>query len=239
MRPLLTQKIISGEVGGVNPVLVRAANHGRDADSSRVLFCEARAGTFRTIPSVTVFGKGDLIGSCITTAPLYPARRIDDVRKSSVLENHACIVPPGATEVVSASLDSVARSSRDLGLIDDIVGGVRVGVATIGRNITLRGSKNTNVDAVEPGGGLLSKYEVRSTCALLVYGQLNCVPVCITFNVRLSIDLVAGLGQNRVLEAFELTAVVALLVGIGTESKSLRARTTRIDEVNVVNLEVG
>lgn len=57
-----------------------------------------------------------------------------------------------------------------------------------------------------------------------------------TFNVRLGVHLVASLGQNGILVALELAAVVALLVGVGAESKSLGALAASVDKVDVVHL---
>lgn len=61
----------------------------------------------------------------------------------------------------------------------------------------------------------------------------------LTFNVRLGIHLIACLSQNGVLVALELTAVVTLLVRVGADSESLRARTAGVDEVDVVHFQVG
>lgn len=156
-------KVRLGKVGSVDPVLVRAAKNGRDADSGGQLLSERGPGTACTITSVGVLAEGDLIGTRIAAAPLRPACCVDDVGQSSVLEDNASVVPPWATKVVSPSLDGVTGSSRDLGLVDDIVGGVRVRVATIGRDVAKGRSKNADVDTIEPGGGRLSEDEVGCT----------------------------------------------------------------------------
>lgn len=149
-----------GKVGSVNPVLVRAAKDGRNADSSRQLLSEARPGTAGTITSVAVLSEGDLVTASVTAAPLRPALGVDDVRQSGVLEDNASVVPPGAAEVVGTSLYGVPGSSRDLGLVDDVVGRVGIRVATVGCDVAKGGSEDTDVDTIEPGGGLLSEDKV-------------------------------------------------------------------------------
>lgn len=59
------------------------------------------------------------------------------------------------------------------------------------------------------------------------------------FNVRLCVDLGALLGKDGVLKTFELATVVALLATIGAQCQGLRARATGVDEVDVVDLQVG
>lgn len=68
-RPMLRLR----KVGGVDPVLVRAAKNSGDADSSGQLLGEASPGTAGTIASVAVFTEGDLVGAGVAAAPLCPA----------------------------------------------------------------------------------------------------------------------------------------------------------------------
>lgn len=49
----------------------------------------------------------------------------------------------------------------------------------------------------------------------------------------------AFLGKDGVLVALELTAIITLFVVVGAYSKGLRALTTGVDEVYVINLQVG
>lgn len=109
------------EVSSVDPVFVGAAKYSRNADSRRQLLAKAGPGSTRTVAGVTELSKSDLVSARVTATPLPPALRVDDVGQSGVLEDNASIVPPGATKVVRTRLDGVARSSRDLRLVDDIV----------------------------------------------------------------------------------------------------------------------
>lgn len=61
---------------------------------------------------------------------------------------------------------------------------------------------------------------------------------CSSLNIRLGVDLVASLGKDGVLVPLELAAIVALLISVGAESKSLRALAAGVDNVDVVHLHV-
>lgn len=210
------------EIGSVNPVLVGAAENGGDTDSCRDLLAESGSGTAGTSASVAVLVECDLVGARVAGGPFCPTLSIDDVGKSSVLENDASVVPPRTAEVVSTSSNGVTRSGRNLGLVDNKVGWVRGGVATAGGDVTKGSSKDANVNAVEPRYCLLSEYKIGTSSDL-----------------GLGVDLVTSLSEDGVLEAGERAAVVTLLVGVGTESESLGAGTATVDNVEVVHLHVG
>lgn len=160
-----THSVQLREVGGVDPILVRAAEDGRDAYSSGELLRERSSCAACAIASVTVLAKSDLVGARVATLPLSPASRVDDIGESSVLKDNAGVVPPRAAEVERTSLHGVTGGSRYFRLIDDVVRGVRVRVATVGCDVANRGSKDADINPIEPSGSLLPENEVCGTCS--------------------------------------------------------------------------
>jgi hypothetical protein len=90
-----------------------------------------------------------------------------------------------------------------------------------GSYVPLRGGEDTDGNAIEPRNGLLTKDKI-----------------CGTLDVRLGVHLLTSLGKDGVLETLELAAVVALLISVCAESNGLGARSARVDDVYVVDLEV-
>ena len=124
----------SREVRSIDPVLVRAAKDSSDADSSRQLLAERSPSATGTITGVTELSVVQVV-SRVSAGPRGPALRVDDVRQSGVLEDDARECPPRAAKVVGTGCDCVASSSRDRGLVDDVVGRVGGGIATVGSDV--------------------------------------------------------------------------------------------------------
>ena len=80
---------------------------------------------------------------------------------------------------------------------------------------------NADVTGLEPGGGLLAEDEVGGAQ-----------------DERVGVELVANVGQDRVLEAGEGAPVVAA-VGVGAQGDGLAALAVGVVDVDVVELEVG
>jgi hypothetical protein len=124
----------SREVGSVDPILVRAAKDSSDADSSRQLLAERSPSATGTITGVTKLSVVHVV-SRVSAGPRGPALRVDDARQGGVLEDDARESPPRATKVVGTGFDCVTSGSRDLGLVDDVVGRVGGGIATVGSDV--------------------------------------------------------------------------------------------------------
>lgn len=124
----------SRQVGSIDPILVRAAKDSSDADSSRQLLAERSPSATGTITGVTKLSVVHVVGR-VGAGPRGPALRIDDVGQSGVLEDDPRESPPRTTEVVGTGCDCVPGSSRDLGLVDDVVGRIGGGIATVGSDV--------------------------------------------------------------------------------------------------------
>lgn len=157
----------SRKVRGVDPVLVVAAKNSRNSHGARKLLAERSPRATSTRTSVTILSVSDLVGVGCGARPNGPALRVNNVTQSGILEDNARVVPPRTAKVVATGLHGAA-GSRDARLVDDIVGWVGVGVATVGGNPACRGGNNFDVDAVKPGSGFLAEDEVGSSVVMSV-----------------------------------------------------------------------
>ena len=108
-------------VGCINPVLVVATQHRRDANSSRELLREGRPGTLGSITSVRILAICDLVGPGVVGVPGPPARGVNDVGHAGVLDDDTRVVSPRATEEVRTGLDRITRGRGDLRVVDYVV----------------------------------------------------------------------------------------------------------------------
>lgn len=174
---------------------VATAKNGGNGNRRADLLGEASTGTTSTSTGVSdLFESG--IGSVGRAGgPLRPSGSVDDGRKRGILDSDAGIGTPWTTEVVSTSLDSVARSCGDVALVEDIPAWVTRGRTAVGGHVAEAGGEDADVACAEPGGGVLAEDEVGCT-----------------LDQGLGVELVAGLGEDGVLETLELTGVVALVL---------------------------
>lgn len=91
-----------------------------------------------------------MVGVGRVAAPDVPAGTIDHVAETCILEHHASIVAPRATEVVGPSGNGLPGCCGYGGLVDDIVGWVRGRVAAVGGDV-VASIDHSDVHAVEPG----------------------------------------------------------------------------------------
>jgi hypothetical protein len=170
------------EIAGVDPGRVRAAQHRRDAHRTRQLLREVRPRPGRPRTGISILAVLHMVRVRLVGVPDVPARRVDDIAETGVLEHDARVVAPRTAEVVGSCGDGLARCCGDGGLIDDIVGRVGGRVAAVGRDV-VAAVYDADVDAVEPGGGLLAEDEV-----------------CCALDVALGVDLGAVVRKESVLE---------------------------------------
>ena len=129
---------------------------------------------------------------------------------------------PRPPEIVRAGRNCVSSGRGDGAPVQDIprrVGGRR---ASGGGDVARACSEDPDVDALEPGSGVLAEDEIGGA-----------------FDVGFGVELGAVLCQYGVLEAFEGAAVVALVAGIGTDGEGLGAFAEGVDDVDVVESCVG
>ena len=99
----------------------------------------------------------------IIGTPYYPPSRVDDVGHARTLEQDTSVRSPWTTEVESTGTDSVTVGGCDHGIVDHEVGGIGVGVAAAGSDVSLSGSEDANLDSVEPCKSSLAEDEVGGT----------------------------------------------------------------------------
>ena len=129
-----------------------------------------------------------------------PSRGVNHVRHARVLEDDSRVLGPGATEVIRARSHVLTRGGRDGRVIDDIVGRVGSGGTARGGDGAVACGDDADVDGVEPGGGVLAEDEV---CGALDEGAGK--------------ELGSRFGEDGILVAGELAAVVALVADVGTD----------------------
>jgi hypothetical protein len=121
-----------------------------------------------------------VVSVIITSVPDLPPSTVDNIRQSSVLDNNTGIVPPWTAEIVNTR----ARRTIDVGVIDDVVGGVGFGVTAAGCHCTC--ADGVDVAVLEPGNTFLAEDEVNSA-----------------LNVGVDIELVSLLSEERVYKPCE------------------------------------
>ena len=152
-----------------------------------------------------------------------PSRRINHITQIRILKHDPRIRRPGPAQIIRARRHGIPRRGRDGRLVDDVVRRIRGRGAAAGSDVPERGGEDADIDAVEPGGRVLAEDEIRGAD-----------------DQRLGVDLQAGLRHQRVLEARQLAAVVALVGGVGGEGEGLGAGLARrVGHVDVVEFGVG
>ncbi|GJC98198.1 hypothetical protein ColKHC_07024 [Colletotrichum higginsianum] len=185
-----------------------------DLDGGGQLLGEAGAGAARALARVGELAVEDVVGR--VGAPFGPPGGVDDGAEVGVLEDDAGKGAPGPAEEGLAVAD--AGEGLDGGLVDDVPRRVALGVAAAGGDVAL--AADGEGAGLEPGDGLLAEDEVGG--ALDVGG----------------VEVVGALaGEDGVLVALGLDAVVALLVAVGAQGDGLHALAARVDNVDVVDAE--
>ena len=184
---------------------------------------EADTVALSTLTSVTVLSIGDVVRVGARVGPFSPAGGVDHIGHRSLLEDDAGVLGPGTacsnmldlesrltgkrrrekerTQVVSSGLDRVAVGSLNGRLVDHIVGLVGLGSATVGGDVSSRGTlEDSNVTLVKPGASALAEDEVTGRNALASRCQMIGMEFNLhsTLNKRLSVDLVSGLSEESV-----------------------------------------
>jgi hypothetical protein len=204
-----------GEVRGVSPVGVVRAEDGGDLVGAGGGGGERGKVSWVSVTRVVVDLKGDIASVRSGSGPDLVTGRADDVAEVRVLEADTGVLGPWATKVDGTGADGRARSSGDVGVVDDIELLTGGGRTSSGDGTTT--SRDGNVTVVDPDVAVLAKDEVD--------GSLD---------VGLGVELVTGLSEKSVLVSVETDAVVTLLGTVGAQGQSLGAFAVGVLDVDVV-----
>lgn len=147
--------------------------------------------------------------------PDTPPSLIDTTPEAAPLEGDAGVVPPRPAQVHATVLDVGVLGGRDDRVRDDIPADVGVAAPPRGSQPPVAVAGDGGVG--DPGARVLAEDEVRHA-----------------LDVAVGVDLVADLGQQRILGPVQANAVVPLASVVGREGDGLGALAPGVADVYVV-----
>lgn len=177
--------LTNSDVSRVNPRSIVTAQDRSNAQGTAQLGRKASPRATGPSASVAILCQGDIRRPGVAAAPDLPPGRVDDAAETTTLEGHPGVRAPRPAEVDGARggrrpARDGAGAPLDRAVRDDVVGRVGGGGPAAGGDCA--GADGDDRGLGDPRAGVLPEDEV--------HGALD---------VAVGVDLVAGLGEERVL----------------------------------------